>query len=114
MINKSKRFGCPGFSQEFEQNIYTLLSFLGEGKLTTYGQLAKQAGFPHHSRHVGKVLSRLPKGTRLPWHRVVNAQGKISLSGNSFLRQKTLLEQEGIEVTEDGKIIKFKQYLDLI
>lgn len=98
--------------QEFEQNIHTMLAFLVKGKLTTYGQLAKQAGFPHHSRHVGKVLSKLPKNTRLPWYRVVNAQGKISLSGESFLRQKTLLENEGIEVTKEGKIVKFKQYLD--
>ena len=98
--------------QEFEQNIYTILAYLEIGKLTTYGQLAKQAGFPHHSRHVGKVLSKLPKDTRLPWYRVVNSQGKISLSGESFLRQKTQLESEGIEVTDEGKIVKFKQYLD--
>lgn len=98
--------------QEFEQNIYTILAYLEVGKLTTYGQLAKRAGFPHHSRHVGKVLSKLPKDTRLPWYRVVNAQGKISLSGESFLRQKTQLENEGIKVTDEGKIVKFKQYLD--
>jgi len=84
--------------EEFAQNIY--------------GQLAKMAGFPHHSRHVGKVLSKLPKDTRLPWYRVVNSQGKISLSGEAFLRQKIHLEKEGIEVTEEGKIVKFKQYLD--
>ena len=98
--------------QEFTQNIYTLLSLLGEGEITTYGKLAKQAGFPYHSRHVGKVLSKLPKDTRLPWHRVVNAQGKISLSGSSFIRQKMLLAQEGIEISEEGKVINFKKYLD--
>tara|TARA_R110001583_G_scaffold11613_13_gene52288 strand:+ start:10136 stop:10435 length:300 start_codon:yes stop_codon:yes gene_type:complete len=97
---------------EFAQNIYTILSYLGEGKLTTYGQLAKQAGFPHHSRHVGKILARLPKDSRLPWFRVVNSQGKISLIGDAFIRQKTLLEKEGIEITEQGKIVKFKQYID--
>ena len=96
---------------EFSQNIYTILSFLGEGKLITYGQLASQAGYPAHSRHVGKVLARLPKDTTLPWFRVVNSQGKISLKGDAFIRQKTLLEKEGIKVTEEGKIIKFKQYL---
>lgn len=98
--------------EEFAQNIYTILSFLGKGKLITYGQLAKQAGFPHHSRHVGKILARLPKDSRLPWFRVVNSQGKISLIGEAFIRQKTLLEQEGIEITAEGKIVKFKQYLD--
>jgi len=98
--------------EEFAQNIYTILSYLGEGKLITYGQLAKQAGFPHHSRHVGKILARLPKDSRLPWFRVVNSQGKISLIGEAFIRQKSLLEKEGIEITDQGKIVKFKQYLD--
>lgn len=97
--------------EEFSQNIYTILSYLDKGKLTTYGQLASQAGFPHHSRHVGKVLSKLPKDTRLPWHRVVNAQGKLSLKGESFMRQKALLEKEDIKVNEEGKIINFKHYL---
>lgn len=97
--------------QEFEQNIYTILSYLAVGKLTTYGHLAQQAGFPHHARHVGKVLARLPKDSRLPWHRVVNAQGKISLQGDALCHQKKRLEQEGILVADDGKIINFKDYL---
>jgi len=96
---------------EFAQNIFTILSYLEKGKLITYGQLASQAGFPAHSRHVGKILARLPKDTRLPWHRVVNSQGKISLKGDAFIRQKTLLEAEQIEMTEQGKIIQFKRYL---
>ncbi|WP_409440429.1 MGMT family protein [Psychromonas sp. GE-S-Ul-11] len=96
---------------EFAQNIFTILSYLEKGKLTTYGQLASQAGFPAHSRHVGKILAKLPKDTRLPWYRVVNSQGKISLKGDAFIRQKTLLEAEQIEITEQGKIVQFKQYL---
>ncbi|MGJ8581733.1 MAG: MGMT family protein [Psychromonas sp.] len=96
---------------EFAQNIFTLLSYLEKGKLTTYGQLASQAGFPAHSRHVGKILAKLPKDTRLPWHRVVNSQGKISLKGDAFIRQKNLLEAEHVAITEQGKILKFKQYL---
>lgn len=96
--------------EEFSQNVYTILLYLNAGQLTTYGQLAKQAGFPHHSRHVGKVLSKLPNDTKLPWHRVVNAQGKLSLKGESFMRQKVLLEKEGIEVNEEGKIINFKHF----
>jgi len=98
--------------EEFAQNVYTILSYLDKGKLITYGQLASQAGYPAHSRHVGKILAKLPKDSRLPWFRVVNSQGKISLAGEAFIRQKTLLEKEGIEITEQGKIVKFKQYLD--
>lgn len=98
--------------EEFTQNIYTILSYMEKGKLITYGQLASQAGYPAHSRHVGKILARLPKETRLPWFRVVNSQGKISLQGDAFIRQKKLLEEDGIKITDDGKIMQFKQYLD--
>jgi len=97
--------------EEFAQNIYTILSYIEKGSLITYGQLASQAGYPAHSRHVGKILAKLPKDTRLPWFRVVNSQGKISLQGDAFIRQKNLLEQDGIAITEQGKILKFKQYL---
>ena len=97
--------------EEFAQNIYTILSYIEKGSLITYGQLASQAGYPAHSRHVGKILAKLPKDTRLPWFRVVNSQGKISLQGDAFIRQKTLLEQDGIAITEQGKILKFNQYL---
>lgn len=95
--------------QEFEQAIYTILAESEQGKLFTYGQLAKLAGFPHHARHVGKVLGNLPTGSKIPWHRVVNAQGKISLSGACFIRQKEALIKEGINIDDKGKIVNFKQ-----
>lgn len=94
---------------EFTQRIYTNLYYVPSGRVITYGQLATLAGFPNHSRHVGKVLSKLPKDTQLPWYRVVNAQGKISLLGDKFEKQRRLLEEEGILIREDGKISHFKQ-----
>lgn len=94
---------------EFIQNICTNLYYVPKGRVITYGQLAKLAGFPNHSRHVGKVLSKLPNDTQLPWYRVVNSQGKISLSGDKFEEQRKLLEEEGVSIREDGKIIYFKQ-----
>lgn len=94
---------------EFIKSIYTNLFHVPKGRVTTYGQLAILAGFPKHSRHVGKVLSRLPQDSKLPWHRVVNSQGKISLQGERFEMQKKKLEEEGIVVREDGKILYFKQ-----
>ena len=96
---------------EFEQSIFTMLFHIPEGKLTTYGRLSKAAGYPNHSRHVGKVLARLPQETKLPWFRVVNAQGKISLRGDAFIRQKHLLEKEGMTVTAEGQIQGFRKYL---
>jgi methylated-DNA-protein-cysteine methyltransferase related protein len=97
---------------EFERHIFTILLHLPAGKLITYGRLAKSAGYPNHSRQVGKLLSRLPKDSKLPWFRVVNSAGKISLSGDAFIRQKKLLEKEGITVTEQGKIQGFRKYLN--
>lgn len=96
---------------EFEESLFTLLFYIPSGKLTTYGRLSHSAGYPNHSRQVGKILSRLPKETQLPWFRVVNAQGKISLAGDAFVRQKHLLEKEGLTVTEQGKIQDFRKYL---
>ena len=94
---------------EFIHSIYLNLFYVPKGKLITYGQLAALAGFPKHSRHVGKVLSQLPKDSKLPWHRVVNSQGKISLQGEGFETQKKKLENEGIVIRDDGKIMHFKQ-----
>ncbi|PQJ89463.1 MGMT family protein [Aliivibrio sifiae] len=94
---------------EFIQSIYTNLRFVPKGRVITYGQLAKLAGFPNHSRHVGKTLAKLPKDSTLPWHRVVNSQGKVSLQGEQFKEQKVKLEEEGIIVREDGKILHFKK-----
>lgn len=97
--------------QELDETLYTHLLYVPTGRLVTYGQLAKMAGYPNHARYVGRLLSRLPEQTKLPWFRVINGQGKISLQGESFSRQKTLLEKEGIKVLETGKIEGFKKLL---
>lgn len=62
------------------------------------------AGSPRAARQVGGILSRLPSGSRLPWHRVVNRHGAISLQGEGFIRQRTALEAEGVQVSDDGQI----------
>ncbi|PKF60443.1 hypothetical protein CW745_15070 [Psychromonas sp. psych-6C06] len=96
---------------EFEQSLYNVLATLPAGKLCSYGQLAKRAGYPNHARHVGKTLSKLPSDTKLAWHRVINSQGKLSLTGDRQLKQKQRLLAEGIEVTEEGTVINFRHYL---
>ena len=100
--------------QAFEQAIFTLLFHLPTGRLTTYGHLSKSAGYPNHARQVGKILAHLPKETKLPWFRVVNAQGKISQTGNALQRQKLLLEKEGFKVTAQGKVERFRQNLGFV
>ena len=69
--------------------------------MVTYGQLAGLIGRPNGARWVGRQLSHLPKDSVLPWHRVLNAQGRSSLPLDTvgLNRQLRLLVREGIEVT---------------
>lgn len=69
-----------------------------KGRVATYGGIAGACGFPRHARLVGYALHNLPQGADIPWHRVINSQGKISLPRRtgSYQRQKTLLEKEGV------------------
>lgn len=85
-------------NQEFLDAVFCILGQIPKGKVTTYGKIAKLAHYPTQSRQVGKLLSTLPKDTELPWHRVINAQGRISFPENSekFQQQKSKLEAEGI------------------
>jgi methylated-DNA-protein-cysteine methyltransferase-like protein len=89
--------------------LYKLVRRIPKGKVATYGQLAKLIGLPRHARHVGNALANTPENVKIPWHRVVNAQGRISLrrtnwqSGSDDL-QRILLEAEGVVFDESGKI----------
>ncbi len=71
----------------------------------TYGEVARLAGIPSAARRVSQALRRAPRRMDLPWHRVINAQGKISFPENSngWKKQKDLLEAEGL-VFLNGKI----------
>lgn len=75
-----------------------------EGYVTTYGDVAKLAGSPRAARQVGGVLKRLPEGSTLPWHRVVNRHGTISLTGPDLQRQRQALLAEGVMVSGSGQI----------
>ncbi|HMD47899.1 MAG TPA: MGMT family protein [Bryobacteraceae bacterium] len=64
-----------------------------KGKVSTYGGVARAAGFPGRAR---QVVWALRKSRGLPWHRVVGAGGKISLPGENGLEQRLRLESEGV------------------
>ncbi|GAB2657600.1 DNA base-flipping protein [Vibrio panuliri] len=89
---------------QFLAQIFAVIQQIPTGKITSYGEVAKMAGYPGYARHVGKALGNLPEGSKLPWHRVVNSQGQISLKGNDLERQKKRLHAEGVECSEQGKI----------
>lgn len=88
----------------FQQRIYQILAAIPYGKVTTYGDIARLAGSPRAARQVGGVLKRLPTGSKLPWHRVINRLGEISLMGDDLDRQRCALLEEGIEVSPEGKV----------
>lgn len=93
-----------------KEAVYLALQQIPSGKVVTYGQLAQLAGLPGAARLAGSVLRDLPKGTRLAWHRVINAQGKLSLplDSPSYREQIRRLTAEGVEIN-NGKI-NLKQF----
>ncbi|HIF9340237.1 TPA: MGMT family protein [Photobacterium damselae] len=94
---------------DFSAHIYGQVYHIPKGKISTYGDIARFAGYPGYARQVGKLLANLPEGSTIPWHRVINSQGQISLKGENLERQKRHLEQEGIEVSVTGRI-RLKNY----
>lgn len=76
------------------------------GRVATYGQIAILAGLPRHARHVGHALRALPGGSDVPWHRILNARGRVSeraFRGPDDL-QRLLLEDESVEFGAGGRI----------
>ena len=71
--------------------------------MATYGQIAALLGAPRAARAVGYAMKRCPQGSHVPWHRVLNARGGISLRANvsSMLTQRILLEREGITLRHE-------------
>ncbi|AHA63338.1 O6-methylguanine-DNA methyltransferase [Shigella dysenteriae WRSd3] len=88
----------------FPQRVWQIVAAIPEGYVTTYGDVAKLAGSPRAARQVGGVLKRLPEGSTLPWHRVVNRHGTISLTGPDLQRQRQALLAEGVMVSGSGQI----------
>ena len=88
------------------RRIYEVIRLIPRGRVATYGQIAALAGIPRHARQVGYALAHMPAGMTLPWHRVVNASGRVSLRSRpgSDDFQQVLLEAEGMEFGPDGRI----------
>ena len=91
------------------RRIYAVVKKIPRGKVATYGQIAALAGMPRHARQAGYALAATPENVNIPWHRVINAQGRISMrlrhwdSGGDDL-QKILLEAEGVTFDAGGKV----------
>ena len=81
----------------FTEEVIKIIQAIPAGKVASYGQIAYVAGNPRGARQVSRILHTCTKKYKLPWHRVINSQGKISLKNEGFDLQFNLLKQEGVE-----------------
>lgn len=91
---------------EFTKKVMQQIRSIPVGKVATYKQIAELAGKPQGSRGVSWILHSCSTTYKLPWHRVLNSQGKISFEIRSanFNRQKKFLEKECVQLTREGKL----------
>ncbi|MFY7992388.1 MAG: MGMT family protein [Bacteriovoracaceae bacterium] len=96
---------------EFSQKVIAFIQKIPKGKVASYAQIAKLAGKPQGVRGVVWILHSSSGVADLPWHRVINAKGRISFPEMSeqWIKQKKLLEREGIVVSEYG-VIDLKEF----
>ncbi len=95
----------------FHLRVIQVIKKIPKGKVATYGQIAVLAGNPQAARQVVRTLHSSSEKNRLPWHRVINGKGAISLPhGNGYELQKALLESEGV-VFGLGEKVNFDRYL---
>ena len=85
--------------------IYEVVRRIPRGRVATYGQVAELAGMPGHARQVGYALHALPESTAVPWHRVLNARGTLSLRRSAGqITQRIRLEREGVRFDAGGRL----------
>ncbi|MBI5304429.1 MAG: methylated-DNA--[protein]-cysteine S-methyltransferase [Chloroflexi bacterium] len=90
-------------SQTFFTRVYALVRKIPRGKVATYGQIARALGAPGAARTVGWAMRACPE--QVPWHRVINARGEISLRPTTgYHEQRARLKAEGVRFNRDGKV----------
>jgi methylated-DNA-protein-cysteine methyltransferase-like protein len=90
----------------FNERVYALVRLIPPGKVLTYGRVAALLEVPRGARAVGWALSALPNGSDVPWHRVINAQRRVSNRGEpqSERIQLERLIAEDVKISADGQI----------
>ena len=92
-------------SSDFYERVYRIVAAIPAGKVVTYGDIARMLGRPRGGRLVGWAMRHCPEG--LPWYRVVNAQGRLSVTArypDGRLMQQALLEEEGVVFDAEGRL----------
>lgn len=102
----SRRRSTTRDAPSTHERIYAAVRRIPRGTVATYGQVAQLAGLPRQPRLVGYALHALSSGTTVPWHRVINARGMVSIrsDGTASLSQRLLLEREGIVFDARGRV----------
>ncbi|MCC5885671.1 MAG: MGMT family protein [Gammaproteobacteria bacterium] len=90
------------------ERIHLVVAAIPAGCVSTYGDVAAFAGLPRRARLVGRTLSQLTAGSRLPWHRVLRADGRIAIRGGGEDEQQRRLLAEGIAVR--NRRVEVKKY----
>jgi methylated-DNA-protein-cysteine methyltransferase-like protein len=97
--------------KSFHERVIEIIKNIPEGRVATYGQIAYFAGNPKAARQVSYILHSSSKKENLPWHRVINSKGGISLRfEGGYELQKKMLMNEGI-IFNNNDIIDLKQFL---
>jgi methylated-DNA-protein-cysteine methyltransferase related protein len=112
-IRQAQRFVSPPKREEFNHRVWALVRQIPVGKVSTYGQIAAFLASPPEmdpksylafgARWVGGAMANCPED--VPWQRVINSQGKVSLRpGSGGAHQRQLLEEEGVVFDEHGRV----------
>jgi methylated-DNA-protein-cysteine methyltransferase related protein len=98
-------------SRNFYEQVYAVVRQIPHGQVTTYGRVAEMLGRPRAARAVGYALNALNKKrgsayANIPWQRVINSQGRISITNreHSAQQQANILRSEGVQVSPDLRI----------
>lgn len=96
--NETGPFTTTSDFNQWVKSVWQVVQGIPRGHVLTYGEVARLAGMSRAARRVSLAMRRAPREMELPWHRVVNSQGKISFPADSagFREQKELLEEEGV------------------
>jgi methylated-DNA-protein-cysteine methyltransferase related protein len=96
----------------FSSRVWELALSIPEGRVTTYGTLAKAAGgTAMASRSITSILSKAPNRRAIPFHRIVYANGKVWFSSEDETTRRKLYKREGIEVNKKGIITNFEEVM---
>jgi len=90
---------------QFTEEVLIIIQKIPYGRVMSYGQVARLAGNARGARQVVRILHSMSQKYNLPWHRIINSKGRISIMENRHaVAQRELLQAEGVVVSEDGYI----------